>query len=226
MPRDLSRRPTAPGCARGGRAAATAASWCASPTASPVEVGRVGEDVQVEEERRRPRPDHRTTTAPTPRAGSCCRTARPSATSNGPRPASPAPGASSSGCIASPARRWPSLPPPARPSPRRFPTRRRALRRAAHKTIAGVSADIEAFHFNKAVARLYELANAIDGAASRSDEAGQLGAARGAGDLRAPDRPDDAASRRGAVAGARPHDAARRFALAVGRGRRCWSTTR
>jgi len=37
------------------------------------------------------------------------------------------------------------------------------LRRAAHKAIAGVSADIEAFHFNKAVARLYELANAIDG---------------------------------------------------------------
>ena len=37
-----------------------------------------------------------------------------------------------------------------------------ALRRAAHKTIAGVSADIEAFHFNKAVARLYELASAID----------------------------------------------------------------
>jgi len=37
------------------------------------------------------------------------------------------------------------------------------LRRAAHKTIAGLSADIEAFHFNKAVARLYELANAIGG---------------------------------------------------------------
>ena len=37
------------------------------------------------------------------------------------------------------------------------------LRRAAHRTIVGVSADIEAFHFNKAVARLYELASAIDG---------------------------------------------------------------
>jgi leucyl-tRNA synthetase len=36
------------------------------------------------------------------------------------------------------------------------------LRRAAHRAIAGVSTDIEAFHFNKAVARLYELANAID----------------------------------------------------------------
>ena len=43
------------------------------------------------------------------------------------------------------------------------------LRRAAHKAIAGVSADIEAFHFNKAVARLYELANAIDGFAPADD---------------------------------------------------------
>jgi leucyl-tRNA synthetase len=42
-----------------------------------------------------------------------------------------------------------------------------ALRRAAHKTIAGVSTDIEAFHFNKAVARLYELASAIDGLKSK-----------------------------------------------------------
>ena len=31
------------------------------------------------------------------------------------------------------------------------------------RPIAGVSADIEAFHFNKAVARLYELANTIGG---------------------------------------------------------------
>jgi leucyl-tRNA synthetase len=35
-----------------------------------------------------------------------------------------------------------------------------ALRKATHKTIAGVTADIEGFTFNKAVARLYELANA------------------------------------------------------------------
>src|SRR5882757_8095807 len=40
------------------------------------------------------------------------------------------------------------------------------LRRAAHRAIAGVSADIEAFHFNKAVARLYELANTIGGTAA------------------------------------------------------------
>jgi leucyl-tRNA synthetase len=43
------------------------------------------------------------------------------------------------------------------------------LRRAAHKTAAGISGDIEAFHFNKAVARLYELANAIEGFKAKDD---------------------------------------------------------
>jgi leucyl-tRNA synthetase len=36
-----------------------------------------------------------------------------------------------------------------------------ALRRAAHKAIAAVTADIDAFHFNRAVARLYEYTNAL-----------------------------------------------------------------
>jgi leucyl-tRNA synthetase len=36
-----------------------------------------------------------------------------------------------------------------------------ALRRAVHKTVAGVTADIEGFAFNKAVARLYELTNTL-----------------------------------------------------------------
>ncbi|MEM9371464.1 MAG: leucine--tRNA ligase, partial [Pseudomonadota bacterium] len=36
-----------------------------------------------------------------------------------------------------------------------------SLRKAAHKTIQGVSGDIDGFTFNKAVARLYELFNAI-----------------------------------------------------------------
>jgi len=46
-----------------------------------------------------------------------------------------------------------------------------ALRKAAHRAIAGVTADIESFSFNKAVARLYELTNAIakaDGVADRA----------------------------------------------------------
>jgi leucyl-tRNA synthetase len=54
------------------------------------------------------------------------------------------------------------LPPAGTPKPAAFPEAATALRRAAHKAIAGVSADIEAFHFNKAVARLYELASTID----------------------------------------------------------------
>jgi leucyl-tRNA synthetase len=37
-----------------------------------------------------------------------------------------------------------------------------ALTRAVHKTIAGVTADIDALHFNKAVARLYELVNTLE----------------------------------------------------------------
>ncbi|MBS3929124.1 MAG: leucine--tRNA ligase [Sphingomonadales bacterium] len=47
-----------------------------------------------------------------------------------------------------------------------------ALERKTHQTVAAVAADIEALAFNKAVARIYELANAIDKAelsASRSD---------------------------------------------------------
>ena len=64
------------------------------------------------------------------------------------------------------------LPPAGAPRPASFPDAAMALRRAAHKAIAGVSADIEAFHFNKAVARLYELASTID-QAKLADEAGR-----------------------------------------------------
>jgi leucyl-tRNA synthetase len=53
----------------------------------------------------------------------------------------------------------------------------RELDRRLHKTIAGVAADIEALSFNKAVAKLYELANAIEKAApsaSRTEAARTL----------------------------------------------------
>ncbi len=43
------------------------------------------------------------------------------------------------------------------------------LRRATHRAIAGVTADIEALRFNKAVARVYELANAVEKAAPSAD---------------------------------------------------------
>jgi len=46
------------------------------------------------------------------------------------------------------------------------------LRRVTHRTIAGVTADIEAMHFNKAVARLYEFVNAI--AAASGGEAAAM----------------------------------------------------
>jgi len=55
-----------------------------------------------------------------------------------------------------------ALPAVGTPRPATFADAAVALRRAAHKAIAGISADIEAFHFNKAVARLYEFANTID----------------------------------------------------------------
>ncbi len=64
-----------------------------------------------------------------------------------------------------------SLPPPGTPKPTAFSDAATALRRAAHKSIAGISTDIEAFHFNKAVARLYEFANTIDSARGDSVEA-------------------------------------------------------
>ncbi len=59
------------------------------------------------------------------------------------------------------------LPAAGTPKPAAFSDAAQALRRSAHKAIAGVSADIEAFHFNKAVARLYELASSIDGLKSK-----------------------------------------------------------
>ncbi len=47
------------------------------------------------------------------------------------------------------------------PPPARFDAAGLLLRRATHKAIAGVTADIERFHFNRAVARIHELANAL-----------------------------------------------------------------
>jgi leucyl-tRNA synthetase len=53
------------------------------------------------------------------------------------------------------------LPPAGAPMPNDFGPGATALRRAAHKAVAGVTGDIEAFHYNKAVARIRELANAL-----------------------------------------------------------------
>jgi leucyl-tRNA synthetase len=48
------------------------------------------------------------------------------------------------------------------PKPASFETHAQELRSQAHRAVAGVAEDIEAFHMNKAVARLRELANAIE----------------------------------------------------------------
>ena len=47
----------------------------------------------------------------------------------------------------------------------------RALRQVSHRTIAAVTEALESFAFNVAVARLYELANAIAEASGRASPA-------------------------------------------------------
>ncbi len=54
------------------------------------------------------------------------------------------------------------LPPKGAPMPNDFGPRALAARKATHRTIVGVGDDIERFHFNKAVARIRELTNALD----------------------------------------------------------------
>jgi leucyl-tRNA synthetase len=58
------------------------------------------------------------------------------------------------------------------PPPAQFGPAALGLRRQVHKTVAGIGADIEAFHFNKAVARIYELTNALDDAAKAARRVG------------------------------------------------------
>ena len=106
-------------------------------------------------------------TAPTPRAGSCCPTRRPSATWNGPSAACRAPGASCSGCGG-----WSAKPPTSqarrRPPPASFGAAALALRKAAHGALAKVSDAIEKLHFNVCVAHIYEFANALRHRSARS----------------------------------------------------------
>jgi leucyl-tRNA synthetase len=52
--------------------------------------------------------------------------------------------------------------PPADTPPNSMAEASLALRRTVHKTISGVTEDFERFHFNRAVARLYELCNEIN----------------------------------------------------------------
>ena len=160
-------------------------------------------------------------TAPTWRAGSCCRTRRPSATSNGPSAACRARGASPTGCGGRSARP-PSSPRTPRPTgPPHSASRRSRVRKAAHGALAKVSDAIEKLHFNVAVAHIYEFANALGAAIAKpaADARFRLGDAGGGRDHGAAVPPDDAAPRRGMLGRARPRHPGRRRALAGGRSR-------
>ncbi|MCH7930347.1 MAG: leucine--tRNA ligase [Proteobacteria bacterium] len=64
-----------------------------------------------------------------------------------------------------------ALPPPGAPRPRRFGPGAQAARRMIHKTIAWTTGDLDRFHFNRAVARVRELGNALAGLAADEDGA-------------------------------------------------------
>ncbi|MEZ5903543.1 MAG: leucine--tRNA ligase [Alphaproteobacteria bacterium] len=55
------------------------------------------------------------------------------------------------------------------PKPASFSDKAMELRRAAHQTIVGVADDIDAFHMNKAVARIRELSNTLSGFKPQDD---------------------------------------------------------
>ena len=55
-----------------------------------------------------------------------------------------------------------ALPPPGSPIPARLSPALDAIRRTTHKTIAAVTDDLDKFRFNRAVARIRELTNALD----------------------------------------------------------------
>jgi leucyl-tRNA synthetase len=54
------------------------------------------------------------------------------------------------------------LPPPGTPVPANLPPALDAIRRTTHKTIAAVTDDLDKFRFNRAVARIRELTNALE----------------------------------------------------------------
>jgi leucyl-tRNA synthetase len=71
-----------------------------------------------------------------------------------------------------------NLPPVGTKAPANFSDSSADLRRATHQAIKGVAEDIEAFHMNKAVARIRELANMLTGFKA-ADDAGLWAAREG-----------------------------------------------
>ena len=68
-----------------------------------------------------------------------------------------------------------TVPPAATPAPAAFDDAARAMRQGVHRTIQAVSEDIEQFRFNRAVARVHELANALAEARPRAEGAARPG---------------------------------------------------
>ena len=68
-----------------------------------------------------------------------------------------------------------SLPPAGTAKPAQFSEKALGLRRSLHKAIKAISEDIERFHFNKAVARIYGLSNELQGFEPSSGDEGWAG---------------------------------------------------
>ena len=115
---------------------------------------------------------------------------------------------------------WSSADAKGRNSPA-FGPEAQALRRVAHKTLNSVGQNIEALRFNVAVAQIYEFTNALSAALEQVGRRPGLGPPRGRRATRADDRPDDAAFGRGLLGAARIQHPAGRSALAGGRCRPC-----
>ncbi|HEV2187919.1 MAG TPA: leucine--tRNA ligase [Stellaceae bacterium] len=66
------------------------------------------------------------------------------------------------------------LPPPDAVIPDEVGAKLTGVRRITHKTIAAVTDDIDKFHFNRAVARIYELTNALEDLPAEAPDAGAV----------------------------------------------------
>ena len=158
---------------RAGRGGHARQGLGAGETGAPLTVGAGREDVEVEKERRRSGRHHRAAMAPTPPAGSCSPIPRPSATSSGPNQGSRAPGGSPSACGGW-SMTWlscrPTAPAVSAAAPRQrpcgAPPTRPSCRRPGYRGL----------RFNRAIARIYELANTLSDALQQPDSARPDGA--------------------------------------------------
>ena len=174
-------------------------------TGEPAGDRRRREDVEVEQEHRRSRRPSSTSTAPTSRAGSCCPTARPSATSSIRTSASTARGASCSGSGGSSTRARSSRPPGGSPAGLVRPGGRGpAPGRPQGPRQGGPLNRGPALQRRGGPGLRVRKCSGLGPGESRGWEAGlRLGPARGPGVPGSDDRADDAAFGRGMLGAAR-----------------------